>query len=311
MPSRRRHRRQGRCRSDATTPASAASTQRRREKAAIGQGCESATATKNDFPPARCHLSARTSLHGQALDRAVPTEVEMRNMKWLLAAGLIAATTAACTTDGGYYPNTLVQQRLLPKHRFQRVLPEHEPRLLFEQHRVQQQLLRGQPDPAARPQRRLRSRRHPQQVRPGRQRRRRPRSLSALAEPSDQRPPSDKNRAAGFCMPSTNRHYAAARPRSAAYCLSGRNHSPGNPFRRGQKQMRTVRWLVAAGLLASATGCVETNGYPGTSYGGYPSGYGGYQAAATANRPIPMLHRFEPYAAWRRVEVASDGVPPG
>jgi hypothetical protein len=40
--------------------------------------------------------------------------------------------------------------------------------------------------------------------------------------------------------------------------------------------MRTARWLVAAGLLVSATGCVETNGYPGTSYGGYPSGYGGY-----------------------------------
>jgi hypothetical protein len=39
--------------------------------------------------------------------------------------------------------------------------------------------------------------------------------------------------------------------------------------------MRTVKWLVAAGLLASATGCVEMNGYPGTSYGGYPSGYGG------------------------------------
>lgn len=30
----------------------------------------------------------------------------MRNTKWLLAAGLIAATTAACTTDAGYYPNT-------------------------------------------------------------------------------------------------------------------------------------------------------------------------------------------------------------
>ena len=38
--------------------------------------------------------------------------------------------------------------------------------------------------------------------------------------------------------------------------------------------MLTFRWLVAAGLLASATGCVETNGYPATSYGGYPSGYG-------------------------------------
>lgn len=30
----------------------------------------------------------------------------MGNMKWLLAAGLIAATTAACTTDTGYYPST-------------------------------------------------------------------------------------------------------------------------------------------------------------------------------------------------------------
>ena len=44
--------------------------------------------------------------------------------------------------------------------------------------------------------------------------------------------------------------------------------------------MRTVRWLVAACLLASATGCVEMNGYPGTSYCGYPSGYGGYPAYA-------------------------------
>ena len=43
--------------------------------------------------------------------------------------------------------------------------------------------------------------------------------------------------------------------------------------------MRTVRWLVAAGLLASATGCIEVNGLPNTSMGGYPSsgyntGYG-------------------------------------
>ena len=29
----------------------------------------------------------------------------MRTTKWLLAAGLVAAT-AACTTDGGYYPST-------------------------------------------------------------------------------------------------------------------------------------------------------------------------------------------------------------
>lgn len=29
----------------------------------------------------------------------------MRTTKWLLAVGLLGAT-AACTTDGGYYPNT-------------------------------------------------------------------------------------------------------------------------------------------------------------------------------------------------------------
>jgi hypothetical protein len=41
--------------------------------------------------------------------------------------------------------------------------------------------------------------------------------------------------------------------------------------------MRNVKWLVAAGLVVSLAGCVETNGYPTTSYGGYPSyGGGGY-----------------------------------
>lgn len=30
----------------------------------------------------------------------------MRNIKWLLAAGLIAATTAACTGETGYYPSS-------------------------------------------------------------------------------------------------------------------------------------------------------------------------------------------------------------
>jgi hypothetical protein len=39
-------------------------------------------------------------------DRALLTEVDMRNVNWLLAAGLITATTAACTTDSGYYPST-------------------------------------------------------------------------------------------------------------------------------------------------------------------------------------------------------------
>lgn len=41
--------------------------------------------------------------------------------------------------------------------------------------------------------------------------------------------------------------------------------------------MRTARWLAAAGLLASATGCIEINGLPNTSMGGYPGpNYGGY-----------------------------------
>jgi hypothetical protein len=30
----------------------------------------------------------------------------MRNVKWLLAAGLVAATTAACTAETGYYPSS-------------------------------------------------------------------------------------------------------------------------------------------------------------------------------------------------------------
>jgi hypothetical protein len=38
--------------------------------------------------------------------RAVPTEVTMRNVKWLLATGLIAATTAACTAETGSYPSS-------------------------------------------------------------------------------------------------------------------------------------------------------------------------------------------------------------
>jgi hypothetical protein len=46
--------------------------------------------------------------------------------------------------------------------------------------------------------------------------------------------------------------------------------------------MRNVKWLVAAGLVAVTAGCVESSGYPNTSYnrGGYNSGYannsGGY-----------------------------------
>jgi len=48
--------------------------------------------------------------------------------------------------------------------------------------------------------------------------------------------------------------------------------------------MLSNKWLVAAGLAVALPGCVETNGYPTTSYGGYPSGYGysnGYYAQPT------------------------------
>jgi hypothetical protein len=45
-------------------------------------------------------------LHEQAFRSAIPTEVEMRTMKWLLAAGMTAATTAACTAETGYYPSS-------------------------------------------------------------------------------------------------------------------------------------------------------------------------------------------------------------
>ena len=48
--------------------------------------------------------------------------------------------------------------------------------------------------------------------------------------------------------------------------------------------MRIVRWLVGAGLLASATGCIEANGLPNTSMGGYPSGYG-YQNTGYYGQP--------------------------
>ena len=46
------------------------------------------------FAPAQRHLWRSYLVAWEALDR-FPMEVEMRNVKWLLAAGLIAATTAA------------------------------------------------------------------------------------------------------------------------------------------------------------------------------------------------------------------------
>ena len=64
--------------------------------------------------------------------------------------------------------------------------------------------------------------------------------------------------------------------------------------------MFKVKWLVAAGLMASATGCVDPNGYSTTGYGGYPSygsgypsygsgypsyGYGGYPSYGYGSYP--------------------------
>jgi hypothetical protein len=66
--------------------------------------------------------------------------------------------------------------------------------------------------------------------------------------------------------------------------------------------MRNIKWLVAAALAVSVTGCVEMDGYPTTSYGGgYPGSYGysnGYaqptyyqQPAYYQPAPRPYRHR--------------------
>jgi hypothetical protein len=55
--------------------------------------------------------------------------------------------------------------------------------------------------------------------------------------------------------------------------------------------MRNVKWLVAAALAVSTTGCVETYGYPTTSYGGYPSGYG----YSSGNYAQPTYYRQPAY----------------
>ena len=74
--------------------------------------------------------------------------------------------------------------------------------------------------------------------------------------------------------------------------------------------MRNVKWLVAAALAVSATGCVETNGYPTTSYGGYPSGYGysngysnGYYAQPTYYQQQPAYYQPAPVVQTRYVPV--------
>jgi hypothetical protein len=97
--------------------------------------------------------------------------------------------------------------------------------------------------------------------------------------------------------------------------------------------MRKVRWLVAAGLMISTIGCVETNGYPTTGYGGY-SGYGGYPSSGyygsnygyysqpTYYRPVPQVvtrtryvpvptYSARPYprSSWGRRDSDGDGIP--
>ncbi len=61
--------------------------------------------------------------------------------------------------------------------------------------------------------------------------------------------------------------------------------------------MRNMKWLMAAGLVAVTAGCVESSGYPNTSYNrgyynsGYNSGYygndGRYYSNSSASRRSP------------------------
>ena len=73
--------------------------------------------------------------------------------------------------------------------------------------------------------------------------------------------------------------------------------------------MLSNKWLVAAGLAVALPGCVETNGYPTTSYGGYggyPSGYGysnGYYAQPTYYQQQPAYYQPAPVVQTRYVPV--------
>lgn len=96
--------------------------------------------------------------------------------------------------------------------------------------------------------------------------------------------------------------------------------------------MRNITWLVAAGLLVSATGCIESSGYPTTSYGGYPSSNGYYaqptyqqpayyqrqpvyyQQPQTRYVPVPVqTQRYVPASnarsSWGRRDNDGDGIP--
>ncbi len=177
MPSQRSNRRRGRC--------SHFWPHRRREKRRDWtrlrpDGCdEEMNSARHDATGRRVHRCM-----DKPMIRAVPTEVQMRTTKWLLAAGLVAAT-AACTTDGAITPTrrTIVGTTAAyyaPSSSYNRSYYSSSPGLLLAELLLQQQLLHRQPHPAARPQRRLRPRWHPEQVRPRCQRRRRSRPLPAL-----------------------------------------------------------------------------------------------------------------------------------
>ena len=114
------------------------------------------------------------------------------------------------------------------------------------------------------------------------------------------KPASGENRAPAFaCLQQIaitppHRH---ARPRTA---YREGTTARATPSKEGKKNS-TVIWLVAAGLLVSTTACVETNGYPGNSYGGYPSGYGGgYPSSGTMATGLflgsGLLAAFQPAA---------------
>ena len=67
--------------------------------------------------------------------------------------------------------------------------------------------------------------------------------------------------------------------------------------------MRNVKWLAALALAVSATGCVEMDGYPTTSYGGYPSGNGysnGYYAQPTYYQQQPAYYQPAPVVTQTR-----------
>ena len=80
--------------------------------------------------------------------------------------------------------------------------------------------------------------------------------------------------------------------------------------------MLSNKWLIAAGLAVALPGCIETNGYPTTSYGGYggyPSGYGynsGYYAQP-AYYPQPTYYQTAPVVTQTRyVPVPVSNPPP-